>query len=115
MEEAPQNWQMFAGLAVLIIGLFAWLRSDIRRLDDRMGGVEREVTGIKAEIGGLKRDIEGVKAEVGEVRDSLGAEIREVREEVVSLKVDVGFIRGKLDLLERYIMRRNDPAAEPAE
>ena len=60
--------------------------------------------------------------EIREVRDTLRSEIREVRGEIVSLredvvavKVEIGFIKGKLDLLERYIMRRNDPVAEPAE
>ena len=68
MEDAPQNWQMFAGLAVLIIGLFAWLRSDIRRLDDRIGGVEREVAGLKVEVGGLKEAVGGLKEELDSVK-----------------------------------------------
>ncbi len=90
MEEAPQNWQMFAGLAVLIIGLFAWLRSDIRRLDDRMGGVEREVAGLKVEVGTLK-------------------------DEVGALKDDSNFLKGKLSFVEGYILRRNDPVPAPGE
>ena len=91
MEDGPQVWQMIVGLAVLIVGLFAWLRSDIRRVETR----------LEARL----------ETEIGEVK----GEIREVREEVVAVKVELGFVRGKLDPLERYIMRRNDPAAEPAE
>lgn len=98
MEDGPQVWQMIVGLAVLIVGLFAWLRSDIRRVETRLEAR------LETEIGEVK----------GEIREVKG-EIREVREEVVAVKVELGFVRGKLDPLERYIMRRNDPAAEPAE
>ena len=127
MDALLQVWPMLAALAGfslalagLMVGLFRWLRSDIRRLEGRM---ETEIGGVRGEL----------RSEIREVRDSLGNEIREVRdslkgaiasvreevasvrEEVVSLRVDVGFIKGKLDLLERYIMRRNDTAAAPAE
>ncbi len=98
MEDGPQVWQMIVGLAVLIVGLFAWLRSDIRRVETRLEAR------LETEIGEVK----------GEIREVKG-EIREVREEVVAVKVELGFVRGKLDPLERYIMRRNDPTAEPAE
>ena len=105
MDAVLQAWPVLAGIvslfvamAGLLVGLFRWLRADIRRLEGRMD------------------------TEIREVRDTLRSEIREVRGEIVSLredvvavKVEIGFIKGKLDLLERYIMRRNDPVAEPAE
>ena len=37
----------FAGLQ---IGLFAWLKADIRALADRMGVVEREVARVEREV-----------------------------------------------------------------
>ncbi len=112
MEDGPQVWQMIVGLAVLIVGLFAWLRSDIRRVETRLEArLETEIGEVKGEIGEVKGEIGEVKGEIGEVK----GEIREVREEVVAVKVELGFVRGKLDPLERYIMRRNDPTAEAAE
>ena len=80
----------FLALAGLMVGLFRWLRSDIRRLGDRMGWVEREVAGVKAEVGALK-------VEVGALKD------------------DSNFIKGKLSFMESYILRRNDPAPAPGE
>ena len=60
----------------ILLGVFAWLRSDIRdvrervdRMDDRFRGVEQELAEMK----------------------------------------------GKLTFIENYILRRNEPAPDPAE
>ena len=120
MDALLQVWPMLAALAGfslalagLMVGLFRWLRSDIRRLEGRM---ETEIGGVRGELRSEIREVrDSLGNEIREVRDSLKGEIASVREEVVSLRVDVGFIKGKLDLLERYIMRRNDTADAPAE
>ena len=115
------------------------------RMDSEIGSVRNEIRevrdSLKGEIAGVRDSLKGeiaevrdsLKGEIAEVRDSLKGEIVEMRdtlrgdiaevrqevtalrEDVVSLKVEIGFIKGKLDLLERYILRRNDPAAAPAE
>ena len=112
MEAVLQVWPVLAGfiaffaaMAGLTLALFRLLRADI-------ASVRGEVAEVRDTLRG---EIASVRGEIASVRDSLGSEIASVREEVVALRVEVGFIRGKLDLLERYIMRRNDPAAEPAE
>ncbi len=134
METVLQVWPVFAGFvgfflatAGLFLGFFRLLRADIRRLEGRMdseiGSVRNEIRevrdSLKGEIAGVR---DSLKGEIVEMRDTLRGDIAEVRQEVtalredvVSLKVEIGFIKGKLDLLERYILRRNDPAAAPAE
>jgi len=49
----------FLALAALTIGLFAWLRTDISRLDRRIGGLRRE---MQKEIGSLREAIAGRSA-----------------------------------------------------
>ena len=51
------EWLPFIALAGLIVGLFAWLRMDIRelgqrfeRLDVRIGNLEKEVAALKATV-----------------------------------------------------------------
>lgn len=41
------EWSPFIALAVLAIGLFAWLRTDIRDLSGRLAHVEQEIAFIK--------------------------------------------------------------------
>ena len=65
-----------ASLAVLFVGLFAWLRQDMKeqcnRLDKRITEQGRElrnmITGQDKEIDGVKKEIEGVKIEVAALR-----------------------------------------------
>ncbi len=123
MEAVLQVWPVLAGfiaffaaMAGLTLALFRLLRADIASVRGEVAEVRDtlrgEIASVRGEIASVR---DSLGSEIASVRDSLGSEIASVREEVVALRVEVGFIRGKLDLLERYIMRRNDPAAEPAE
>ena len=134
MEAVLQVWPVLAGfiaffaaMAGLTLALFRLLRADIASVRGEVAEVRDtlrgEIASVRGEIASVRDSLgseiasvrDSLGSEIASVRDSLGSEIASVREEVVALRVEVGFIRGKLDLLERYIMRRNDPAAEPAE
>ena len=47
-----------ASLAVLIIGLFAWLRQDINKLDKRITEQGKEIEGVKIEVASLRATVE---------------------------------------------------------
>ena len=68
--------------AVLIIGLFAWLRTDMHNLGERLG--ER--------IDALDRRLQ-----------DLDRRLQDVEQRLFRLE-------GKLDFIEGYITRRNEPA-----
>ncbi len=46
----------FLALAALTIGLFAWLRTDISRMGDRL---DRRIDGLRQEIGALRAEMDG--------------------------------------------------------
>ncbi len=46
----------FLALAALTIGLFAWLRTNISRMGDRL---DRRIDGLRQEIGGLRAEMDG--------------------------------------------------------
>ena len=48
----------FLALAALMIGLFAWLRTDISRLDKRIDDLRQEIGGLRAEMDGRLRAVE---------------------------------------------------------
>ena len=61
-----------ASLAVLFIGLFAWLRQDMNKLEKRITEQgqkhSKEITERGKEIEGVKKEIEGVKIEVAALK-----------------------------------------------
>ena len=58
----------FAALAVLMIGLFAWLRQDIRKLDTKTDALRDE---MRSEIGSLREEIGGIRAEIVALRERM--------------------------------------------
>lgn len=60
----------------ILLGVFAWLRSDIRELRERMDRFDDRLRGVEQDLSEMK---------------------------------------GKLTFIENYILRRNEPAADPAE
>ncbi|MDE0513532.1 MAG: hypothetical protein OXI88_17325 [Gammaproteobacteria bacterium] len=53
-----------ASLAALFIGLFAWLRQDMKEQGKEIEGVKKEIEGVKKEIEGIKIEVASLKATV---------------------------------------------------
>ena len=116
-----------AGLAVLIVGLFAWLRADMgrmeTRLNTRIGGVESGLgaridgveAGLNARMDGVKTDlnagIDGVKTELNARIDGVGANlasrIERVEQGNMDLRECMARIEGMLDGLRDSITGRD--------
>ena len=54
----------FLALAALMIGLFAWLRTDISRLDERIDDLRQEIGGLRVEMDGRLRAVEHGQAKL---------------------------------------------------
>ena len=58
----------FLGLAALLIGLFAWLRQDVARMEmrlgDRLTAVEHGQTGLRERLARLEGLLEGLREAV---------------------------------------------------
>lgn len=50
---------LFVALATLILGLFAWLRADLRRLEARMAAMEHGQAKLEGLLVGLREAISG--------------------------------------------------------
>ena len=53
-----------ASLAALIVGLFAWLRQDINKLDKKIAEQGKEIEAVKKEVGEVKIEVASLKATV---------------------------------------------------
>ncbi|MCY3755178.1 MAG: hypothetical protein OXG99_13955 [Alphaproteobacteria bacterium] len=77
----------------IILVLFTWLRMDlgrrIDRLDQRMDRIESRLDRLEARM------------------DALDDRLRAV-------EIAIGAMAAKIDLLERYFLRRNDPDGQPS-
>ena len=84
----------FVALGALILGLFAWLRQDIRALRTEMNGLRTE----------LRTEMNGLRTEMSDRIDGLRTEMNELRERVARIE----------GLLEAVFMRRDlTPVPEP--
>ena len=54
----------FLALAALMIGLFAWLRTGISRLDERIDDLRQEIGGLRVEMDGRLRAVEHGQAKL---------------------------------------------------
>ncbi len=84
----------FLALAALMIGLFAWLRTDISRLDKRIDDLRQE---MQREIGGLRQDMQQA---INELRVEMDGRLRAVEHSQAKLE-------GLLEGLREAIAGRN--------
>ena len=94
-----------AGLAVLIVALFAWLRADMGRMETRLNA---RVDGVKTE---LNARIDGVKTELSAhihgAKTELSARIERVEQGNMDLRKRMARIEGMLDGLRDSITGRD--------
>ncbi len=84
----------FLALAALMIGLFAWLKTDISRLDKRIDDLRQE---MHQEIGGLRGDMQQA---INELRVEMDGRLRAVEHSQAKLE-------GLLEGLREAIAGRN--------
>ena len=119
-----------AGLAVLMIALFAWLRADIGRLETRLTarGEEREArlttrgeelearltarseeleARLTARIEGVETRIEGVESSLEGIQKDLSTRIDRVERSNIDLRERMARIEGMLDGLRDSIAGRD--------
>ena len=90
-----------ASLAALIIGLFAWLRQDIKEQGKDIKERGKEIAEVRKEV---KEQGNELRKEVKEQGDELHKEMTEVKVEVAALKATV----------ETYFRVRVDPPRQAA-
>ena len=97
-----------AGLAVLMIALFAWLRADMERMETRLTtrGEELEAR-LTARIEGVETRIEGVESSIEGVQKDLSTRIDRVERSSIDLRERMARIEGMLDGLRDSIAGRD--------
>ena len=113
----------------IIVILIAWLRLDVGRLINRVdANLTKRIDDVNTNLGQRIDDVNtNLGQRIDDVNTNLGQRIDEVNSRMNSMEqrmqgiddrlraveVAVGTVYGKLDILERYIMHRNEPATEP--
>ena len=115
------NWGAALSLAGLMVALFLWLRLDTRAaLQDLGGRMDKLEAGLGGRMDKLEADLGGrmdkIEADLGGRMDKLEAGMKDLGDKVVALGERVARLEGKFELVEAYILRRNEPAeGAPAE
>ena len=132
----------FATLAALILGLFVWLRQDVRQLRQEMSAQRGEINGridalrdetsgridalrdeTSGRIDALRDEINGrideVNGRIDGLRDEINGRIDEVNGRIDALRDETGELRERVarieGLLEAVFMRRDlTPLPDPA-
>ena len=103
--------------AALLV-LFAWFRMDIKA---QIKGLETQLSGRIDEVNrNLGKRIDGVNSNLGKRIDEVNSRLdrtdqrlQGIDDRLRNLEVTAGRMSGKLDLLEGYFLRRNDPDGDP--
>lgn len=80
----------FAALAVLMVGLFAWLRQAIRKLDAKLDG-----------------NMGSLDANTGSLRDDLSAKFDALRDDLSALRERMAHLEELVEGLREAITRRS--------
>lgn len=90
--------------SALLVGLFAWLRSDIRRAEDR----------LRAEMSDMRSDLIARIDRLDGRVDGLNGRIDGLDERLRAVEAGLAELRGQLGFVRDYILRRNAPPDEPS-
>ena len=90
-------------LGAMIVSLFLWLRSDMQQMRAELKGDIGELKDeLKGNIGDLERELkEDIKA--------VDAKVDDLGDKVVALGERMARVEGKLEFLEHFITRQNEP------
>ena len=102
-------------LAALMVTLIGWLRRDIDKrfegVDKRFEGLEKRFEerfdGVDRRLDGIDRRIDGIEKRFDDRFDGIDARLRSVEDGVSEVK-------GRLGLVEKFILSRSEAAAEEA-
>ena len=101
----------------LLVALFAWLRADIRRTEDRL---RSDMRSTEDRLRSDMRSTEDRRAEMNDMRTGLREQIEGLDGRIDGLDarlraVEAGLaeLRGQLTFIQDYILRRNAPSDEP--
>ncbi len=102
----------------VILALFAWLRLDLGRLINRVDtSLGSRIDLVNENLG---KRIDLVNENLGKRIDEVNSRMSRMEQSMQGLddrlrtvEVTLGTAYGKLDILERYIMRRNELSDEP--
>ncbi len=79
----------------LIVGLFGWVRADIRGLRQEMAVLRRELTGQRQE---MTAELTGLRQEMNARFDQVNRELADLRERMAKLEGSLeGFLAGRRD------------------
>lgn len=103
----------------IIIGLFLWLRADIRvlegRFEKRFDGMEKRIDGLEERFekrfDGIEKRFDGVEKRF----DGVEKRFEGMDERMRVLEAGQAEIRGQLTIIHEYILRRNlrEPEGAP--
>ena len=102
----------------LLVGLFAWLRADIRRTEDRLradmrAGEDR----LRSEIGStedrLRSEMNDMRADFRGQIEGLDGRIEGLDGRLRAVEEGLAELRGQIGFIQDYILRRNAPVDEP--
>ena len=107
----------FVGLATLVIGLFAWMRGDMRllrtELKSDVGRLEGGIADLRAELRGdiadLRSELKGDIATLREGQTELREGQTELREGQAELRERMARLEGLLDGLREAVTWRSGP------
>jgi len=99
------------GIGIALAGLILRLNA---RIDSVKSGLDARIDDMKADMvrmeNSLGARIDDMKADMVRMENSLGARIDGVQTELREVRDRLSRLEGKVDILQDYIMRRNDPA-----
>ena len=101
-------------LGAMIVSLFLWLRSDMQQMRAELKGDIGELRDeLKGNIGDLERELKGnigdLERELKEDIKAVDAKVDDLGDKVVALGERMARVEGKLEFLEHFITRQNEP------
>lgn len=109
----------------VIVVIFAWLRLDLGRLINRVDtNLTRHINDVNKHLGeriddvntSLGQRIDEVNARMDRMDrrfDRMDERMQGIDDRLRDVEVTLGTLVGKVDILERFIMRRNEPSDDP--
>ena len=98
----------------VIVVIFAWLRLDLGRLINRVDtNLTRHINDVNKYLGERIDEVNARMDRMDRRFDRMDERMQGIDDRLRNVEVTLGTLVGKVDILERFIMRRNEPSDDP--